>query len=172
MGATFKVLDDNEVRNVFEKHTNYQVFGTLSAPSLNAALCELGITEDPGAQSEVDFDAFKRIARRPTEVELWIQSQLPLAALLAMCLSTRQTTLTEFANSNDDDLNRGLQKFQFAVSKLVRGKIKILKAECDDGSGPKESVINDAVQFKVCLTTQDEWSIAFLLDSKPGINSR
>jgi len=134
LASFLRLCDDEEIQRVFDKYSGH---GSLSAQRLKAALEDLGASANmPLETLEVSLDDFKRIARQPSEAELWIQMMLPMAGLLAHCLGQRD--LDGLQHLGKGEIQAGLQLFYQGVEAMAGkglGKLKEQKEKLQAVNG-------------------------------------
>jgi len=126
--ALLKLWNDSEVEKVFQKHAEKgQTSASLPGHKLRDALRELGVAhgEQGGQPAEAGYslDDFKRIARQPSETELWMQ-MMPMASMLAR--SFRKMTLKELEAISKDEVSAGFQAFAACVKAMFEQRLEKL----------------------------------------------
>ena len=96
---------------------------SASLSQLQSALRELGVQDSPSTEP-VDLDEFKRIARRPSDAEQWLQ-MMPLASLLARCLG--RMDLDGLETLQPGELNIGIRVFSQGIKTMLESRLNTLK---------------------------------------------
>jgi len=96
----------------------------ISAEDTKDAMKELDV-DLSGGTDKLSLEAFVRIARRPSEVEQWIQ-MMPLAAILARSL--RRTAMDELEQLQEHEIRDGLALFFQAVTQLFHKRLGELRS--------------------------------------------
>jgi len=124
--------DDSKVQDVFDKYKEAHGRDQASGPSLSGqklidALKELGIAlEEPGPEHAEDLEDFKRIARQPSDTELWMQT-MPMANILAR--SFRNLNLKQLEKISEEEVLAGFQVFSDTVKEMFKLRLTKLRKQ-------------------------------------------
>ena len=79
----------NVFNNYMEKSTGKIQPSKLSAALMETRICDLDECDQGGGGKQVDFDSFKNLANKSSDLDQWAQS-IPLWQLLSDCLPRRK----------------------------------------------------------------------------------
>ena len=139
----FNHRDTHYVELLFKKHAA-QVSNLMTADSMNAALCELGIqltpnevavmfeTADTDENGGLDLQEFKKVISFPSKVQQWTDN-LPLSQLLAHCLSFKggDDPLREVSCLSADELRASTEAYCVSLQTVLADALCELK-KCYD----------------------------------------